>query len=105
MKMVFQEDIRDLMQIRKAVCRLYGWWDLFRLSGSLIRKHTGATAGRLHGFEIDKAENNRCQCPSSPQALAEKLIGRRGEANSKLRIYSRLPGPLPDPLPGQSSCL
>lgn len=60
-------------------------------SGSLIRKHAKATGGRLHGFEIDKAENNRCQCPWSPQALPEKLIGRRCGANGKLRIYSRLP--------------
>lgn len=63
-------------------------------SGSLIRKYTRAEAGRLHGFEIDKAENNRYQCPSSPQALPAKLIGRRGGANSKLRIYSGRPGPL-----------
>lgn len=72
-------------------------------SGSLIRKHAKATGGRLHGFEIDKAENNRCQCPWSPQALPEKLIGRRGGANGKLRIYSRLPARPTKSSPVQSS--
>lgn len=90
----------------EAVCHLYDGtelppssshhplslsFSLWSYSGSLIRKHAKATAGRLHGFEIDKAENNRCQCPWSPQALPEKLIGRCGGVNSKLRIYSRLP--------------
>lgn len=82
----------------KSCCRWYSWSrSPLPHSGSLIRKHAKATAGRLHGFEIDKAENNRCQCPWSPQALPEKLIGRRGGANSKLCIYSCLPG--------RSSCL
>lgn len=49
----------------------------------LIRKRTRFPAGRLLSAEYNKAENNRCQCPSSPQALPEKLIERRARANSR----------------------
>lgn len=65
----------------------------------LIRKRTRVPAGRLLSAEYNKAENNRCQCPSSPQALPEKLIERHARANSRA---SRLLAPASCPRVEQS---